>query len=247
MIVVVPVRGARVDRCPLTRGQVEADEPAAAFRAAAGVVDQRAAVLCPVRRLERLAGPMDPLPPAALDVQHFEDAADVVAIRNEALLCRLHDPHVAENSALGDVGIVRTEYETDEYVIAEIDVCDLGLGEGLAEFCGRHRVGAAAAFELQDVRAVDGRLSFFGGTRCRAPELQRCQAVAMNDGVDVWSVGILTSPRNQSDLAMCLDPGSQNLHASLQDEVAGHPLPYEVELVALAPHVGACGGDRIFL
>ena len=48
-------------------------------------------------------------------------------------------------------------------------------------------------------------------------------------------------------LAVRLDPLPQKLHAGLQDEVACHPLPHEVELVALRPHVHAAGREAVFL
>src|SRR6187551_2321676 len=46
---------------------------------------------------------------------------------------------------------------------------------------------------------------------------------------------------------MRVDPLPQELDASLDDEVAGHPLPDEVELVFLRPHVHAASRERVLL
>ena len=57
----------------------------------------------------------------------------------------------------------------------------------------------------------------------------------MHHAVDVGGVGVLAGPHHQAGLAMRIDALSEELHARLQDEVAGHALPDEAELVALRP------------
>ncbi len=69
----------------------------------------------------------------------------------------------------------------------------------------------------------------------------------MDDRVNVGCVRVPAGARDQPDLAMRLDPLPEQLDASLKNEVARHPLPDEVELVVLSPHVRAGGGKRILL
>ncbi len=109
---------------------------------------------------------MNHLAASALDIEHLEQTADVVPIRNETLFRRLDEAHVAERRALGDVRVVCTEGQADEEIVAEIEVRDLGVRERLAEAGGRHDVGVAPAFELDDVCALDRRLALF---RCSPP------------------------------------------------------------------------------
>ena len=100
--------------------EIEAEQLAALVAAAAAVVNQRAAVRRPVRRFERQLGAVNRLPPAALHVEQLEHAADVVAIRHEAVLRRPDDADVAEHGALDDVGIVRAQRQADQHLVAEI-------------------------------------------------------------------------------------------------------------------------------
>ena len=69
----------------------------------------------------------------------------------------------------------------------------------------------------------------------------------MDDAVDVGRVGVERAPDHPANLAMRIDALADELDARLEDEVALHPLPDEVELVALGPHVRAAGGERVFL
>ena len=51
----------------------------------------------------------------------------------------------------------------------------------------------------------------------------------------------------QPELAVRVDALAEELDPRLQDEVARHLLPGEMELVALGPHVRARGGERVLL
>ena len=46
---------------------------------------------------------------------------------------------------------------------------------------------------------------------------------------------------------MWIDALTDELHPRLQDEIAGHPLPDEMELVFLRPHVHATRRQRVLL
>jgi hypothetical protein len=46
---------------------------------------------------------------------------------------------------------------------------------------------------------------------------------------------------------MRVDAPSDELDTRLQDEIAGHPLPHEPELVAFGPHVHAARGQAVLL
>ena len=80
-----------------------------------------------------------------------------------------------------------------------------------------------------------------------AAELERGQAVAVDHAVDIRRVGVLARPDHPAGLAVRIHALAEELDARLQDEVAGHALPDELELVALGPHVHAAGGERVFL
>src|SRR6185503_15949026 len=65
--------------------------------------------------------------------------------------------------------------------------------------------------------------------------------------VRVGSVRVEAGAYDQPQLPVRLDALAEQLHPRLQDEVAGHPLPDEVELVAGGPHVRARGAQRVLL
>ena len=203
--------------------------------------------LRPVRRLEGLLGPIDDLLPAALHVEDLEHAADVVAIRHEAVFRGTDEPDILEDRPLGHVGIVRAEREPDEHLITEADVRDFGGRERLAELRRREDVGLALPLDLNDVRALDGRLDLLGDRAFGAPELQRREAVAVHHAVDIRSVGVLAGAHHQAHLAVGVDALAEELDARLQDEIAGHALPDELELVFLRPHVHAACGKGVLL
>ena len=89
--------------------------------------------------------------------------------------------------------------------------------------------------------------ALLGDRALGAAELQRGQPVAVHDGIGVRRVGVLAGTHDQPGLAVRIDALANELDAGLQDEVAGHPLPDEVELVALRPHVGAASRQRVVL
>ena len=72
-----------------------------------------------------------------------------------------------------------------------------------------------------------------------AAELQRRQPVPVPAGVDVRRPGIQTGPHNHPELAVGLDALSDELRRRLHDKIALDPLPHEMKLVVIAPHVGA--------
>ena len=125
------------------------------------------------------------------------------------------------------------------HLVAEIEVLDFGGDERLAELRGGEGEGRALALQLQNVGALDLGAALLGDRALGAAELQRGQAVAVHDRVRVRRVGILAGPHDQPGLAVRIDALANQLDPGLQDEVAAHPLPHEVELVALRPHVGA--------
>ena len=109
VVVVVAHRGPRVDGGRRPRGEVEAVEPPAALGAAGGVVDERAPVPRPVRRLEGLGRAVDHLPVPRPHVEDLEAASEVVPVRDEALAGRAVEAHVAEDGALHHLRVVRAE------------------------------------------------------------------------------------------------------------------------------------------
>ena len=133
------------------------------------------------------------------------------------------------------VRVVRAQREADQDLVTETDVGDLDDGEGVAVLGGREDVGATLAFELDDVRPLDRHLLLLGDRSLGAAELERGQAIAVDDAVDVRRVGVLVRPDHPAGLAMRIHALAEELDARLQDEVPGHALPDEVELVALAP------------
>src|SRR6266480_6077924 len=94
VIVVVAGRELRVhnDRSPLR--QIKA------IQQAATVVDQRLAVLGPVRRLERLGRAVHDRTVPARDIEYFQIAPDIVPVRYEPVAHRRRDSYVAEAAAL---------------------------------------------------------------------------------------------------------------------------------------------------
>src|SRR6185295_9695115 len=98
---------------------------------------------------------VDDLPNAGADVEQFELAADVIAVRNESILRWADDSHVAKHCFLDRVRMVRAQEQADVRLAAEIDIGDTPDRERLAETRGGERVGVALAFELDDVGAGD--------------------------------------------------------------------------------------------
>jgi hypothetical protein len=231
----------------LTGCQVEPIELAATLRTPAAVVDEGAAVARPVGCLEGLLGSIDHLPAARLDVEDLEQAANVVSIRDEAILCGTYDPDVAEDGAFHHVDFVRAQREADVEGVSKRDVRHFARREGIPELSRRQRVGIAFSLELNDVRPFYRSGPFLGVRALRAPELKRREAVAVDDGVHVWSVGVLCRTHDPAGLPVRVHALPDELDACLQDEIAGHALPDEVEFVAGPPHVRTAGREPVFL
>ena len=167
-------------------------QPAApAFDAAAGVEDQCPAVAGPVWRLERILGTVNDLLSAGFEVEDLEHAADVVAIRHEAVFRGPHETDVLEERALGHVAVVRAEREPNKHLIAERDVRHFRVREWIAELRRRENVGLSLALDLDDVGALDGPLHLLGDGAFRSAELQRGQTIAVDHAIDVGCVRIL--------------------------------------------------------
>ena len=140
-VVVVVRRGeARVDFRHGLRAQVEAVE------AAVPVVDERAPVARPVRRLQGVGDGVDDPAPPRRHVEDFEAAPDVVAVLDEARGRRDSDAHAVEEGALGYVLIVRADEEADVDLLAEREALDAPRRERLAEARGRHDERVALSF-----------------------------------------------------------------------------------------------------
>ena len=184
---------------------------------------------------------MDDLLTPGFEVEDLEHAADVVAIRHEAVFRGPHETNIFEERALGHVAVVRAESEPNQHLVTERDVRHFRGRERVAELRRRENVGLSLALDLDDVGALDGRLHLFRDGALGAAELQRGQTIAVHHAVDVGRVRILGRPHHQPDLAMRIDALPEELDARLQDEVAGHALPDEMELVFLRPHVHAAG------
>ena len=222
-------------------------EPPPTLGAAGGVVDERAPVPRPVRRLEGLRGAVDHLPVPGLHVEDLEAAPDVVPVGNEALAGRADEAHVVEDGALHHVGVVRAQEQPHVHVVAQGEALDLAGREQLAEPGRREGEGASLPLELDDVGPLDLGAGLLRRCPLRAPELERDQAVAVHRGVGVRRVGVEARACDDARLAVRVDALAQEPHPRLEDEVALEPLPDEVELVPRAPHVDAGGGEPVLL
>ena len=143
--------------------------------------------------------------------------------------------------------VVRAQREPDQHVVTEVDVCDLGGRERVAELRGREDVGLPLALDLDDVGAFDGRFDLLGDRAFRAAELERREAVAVHHAVDVRRISVLARTHHEPHLPVGVDALAEELDAGLQDEVARHALPDEVELVFLRPHVHSACRQGVFL
>ena len=247
VVVVVALRGAGVDEGRLPRGEVEATEPAALLPVAARVVDEGAAVARPVGRLEGLGRAVEELAMPAGHVEDLEVAPDVVPIGNEPLPGGPDDAHVAEDRPLEHLRVVRAEEEPHEHVVAQTEVGELHGGEGIAEAGGGEGIGVALPLELDDVRALRLRADLLRDRARGASVLERGQPVAVHGGVGVGRVGLQAAADHPAQLPVRVHALADELHARLEDEVALHPLPDEMELVALRPDVHPGRAERVLL
>jgi hypothetical protein len=106
VIVVVAVGDASINQRGLSRGEIEAVQPAPSLAAAAAVVDERAAVRRPIRCLDGRRRTVQDLAMTRGDVQRLEHAPDEIAIGHEAFFGGTNDADVANDGALGDVCVV---------------------------------------------------------------------------------------------------------------------------------------------
>ena len=183
VVVVVARDRSRIELCDRLGREVEPPQFAAA------VEDQCLAVGGPVRCLDRDRRRVQHRPVPGLDVQHFEVAADVVAIRHPADLGRHDDADVGERRRLLHLRVVRAGEEADMDVGTEVRAVELGVDHRLAEPGHAHDEPAAFALQLDHVGVGDRGAD----RRCRPardlPMLQRGEAVAMHRRVHVRRVG----------------------------------------------------------
>jgi hypothetical protein len=190
---------------------------------------------------------VDDLAASRFDVEDLEDAADVVAVGREALADGPDDTDVAEDRLFHHVRVVRAQEEPHVDLVAEVDVLDLAGREEVPEACDGERVGAALARELDDVGALDVGDDLLRRRPLRAAELQRGEAVAVDGAVHVGRVVVERLAGDPPELAVVIDARSHELDARLEDEIARHLPPREVELVARFPHVHARRGEHVLL
>jgi hypothetical protein len=142
---------------------------------------------------------------------------------------------------------VRAQEEADIDLVAEIHVLDLARREEVSEPRDGERVRAALARELDDVGALDGGDDLLRLRSLRAAELQRRQAVAVDGAVHVRRVVVERLARDPPELAVVIDALAHELDPGLEDEIALHLPPGEVELIARPPHVRARRGEDVLL
>src|SRR6185436_20904157 len=80
-----------------------------------------------------------------------------------------------------------------------------------------------------------------------ATKLQGGEAIAVDRRRHVGAGGLECRPNRPADLAMRFHTLAGEAAPGRQDEVSGHSLPHEVELVALVPHVVTRTGDSVRL
>ena len=118
--------------------------------------------------------------------------------------------------------------------------------ERVAEPRDGHDVGAAAPLELElhvARRDAVARLHLLRHRAGRAAELEREHPVAVRGRRDVRARSARARADRPAHLAVRLHAAAHEPCARREDEVARHPPPDEVEVVAVGPHVRAGAGD----
>ena len=145
---------------------------------------------------------------------------------------------------------MRAHEQADEHGIRQRYAVQLLCRKRIAESRDGHDVDTVPPLELDHrvrVRQAVARFQLLRRAAQRAAELERHEAVAVQDGADVRAVGLERRPNRPPDLSMRLDAPADKSGTRRKDEVPRHPLPDEVKIVVVAPHVLAGPGDLVAL
>src|SRR5450759_3357724 len=173
------------------------------------------------------------------NVENLEVAADVIAIGDEILFRRRRDAHVAERGPLHNGVVVRAHEQADVYRIRERHAGEFLRDERVTESRDRHDIDAVAPLELEHrVRALQAvaRLSLLRHPAGRSTKLERHESIAMQRRGYVRAVGLERRANGPADLPVFLDSRADEARPRGENEVARHPLPYEMKIVAVVPH-----------
>ena len=190
---------------------------------------------------------MDGFQPAAWHVENFQDAADVILVRNEILPGRLDDAHVAEDGLFDHVAGMRAEVQAGVHLVTQVQAGELAGHERLAVTRGGKNVSGSFPLELEDIGIGNGQGDLPGHGSPAAPELERGQAPAVPGAVRVRGVRVETGTRHPADFAMLHGARAGEFRAGAQEKIPFHFFPGELKFVAAKPHIGAGAGQGIFL
>src|SRR2546430_8302416 len=127
------------DRSPLR--EIEAVQQAPT------VVNQRLAVLGPVRRLERLGRAVHDRTVPTRDIEDLQIAPDVVLVWHEPFARRCGDPYVAEGGALDYAVVVRPHEQPHVGLVAEREIRQPYRRQRIPELGRRQDVAVSHALE----------------------------------------------------------------------------------------------------
>ena len=178
---------------------------------------------------------------AGCDVQNLQVAAKILAVGHQPRLCGRSDAHVAERGPLHDVVVVRAHEQADVHRVGERYVGDLSSDERVTESRDGHQVHPVPPLELDNrvrvARQAVPRFPLLRDSAGRATELERRESVAVHRRGHVRAVGLERRANGPADLPMRLDSGADEARPRGENEVARHPLPHEMEIVVVGPHV----------
>ena len=184
------------------------------------------------------------------DVEDLEIAAEEVAIGNELSRRGNRYAYVAERRPLDDGVIVGTDEQPDVHCIRQRCTLELLRGQRVAEARHGHEIDAGAPLELDHgvrVRKTVARFHVLRRPACRAPELERHQAVAVERRGHVRAVRLERWTDRPADLSVRLDALPDEARPRAEDEIPTQALPHEMEVVAVVPHVLAGAGNEVRL
>src|SRR5262249_39826664 len=114
-----------------------------------------------------------------------------------------------------------------------------------ARFPGEESETVAAAFQSNPGRRCEGGANLLGLRACHGTELKRCQAIAVQRHVCISRSRTQILPGHHHSLAMSRSAGPDKLDIRSEAEVAGDPLPDEVESIDTGPDVGPAARDPV--
>src|SRR5579859_196921 len=176
--------------------------------------------------------------------------ARVSAINMTSLSRRGRDAYVTERGALHDAVGVRANKQSDVHRVGQRYTAELLRDEAVAESPHGHDVHAASPLELDHgvrIGQTVARLVLFRHRADGPAELERHQAVAVPRRGHVHAIRCERGANGPPDFPMLLDPGADEARAGREREIARHPLPNELKIVAVAPHVLAGTADQVLL